>query len=64
VRPDDRPCRFRERWARWDTSGAAVCGLDDRVQIVAQPDRGCAFWTREPGADDDVDDVGVHHSRV
>jgi hypothetical protein len=36
--PIDRTCRFCEHSTRWDTSGAAVCGLDDKVRI-ASPNR-------------------------
>ena len=59
----DRPCRHCAHWLRWDQSRAAACGLDGRVQIVAQPERGCAFWEREPGADDDVVAAGEADSR-
>lgn len=54
MKPVDRHCRYCAHWLRWDPSDAAVCGLDKQVQIVAQPERGCAYWQREPGADDDL----------
>lgn len=59
MTPLDRPCRHCTHWLRLDASRAAVCGLDEQVQIIAQPERGCAFWKREPGADDDVGDTPV-----
>lgn len=32
---------------------AARCGIADGHRVQAQPASGCAFWLREPGADDD-----------
>ena len=43
VKSVDRPCSHCAHWLRWDQSRAAVCGHDGRVQIIAQPERGCAF---------------------
>jgi hypothetical protein len=30
-----------------------VCEQRARVQLIAQPKLGCAYWMREPGADDE-----------
>lgn len=44
MKPLCRPCRHFAHWLRWDPSRAAVRELDDTVQVVAEPNRGCAFW--------------------
>lgn len=33
---------------------AAFCTLPNGSKVVALPEHGCAFWEREPGADDEV----------
>jgi hypothetical protein len=50
---DPRPC-----WecAHFDgmaaQATAALCGRPAASRVTAVPERGCAFWEREPGADD------------
>jgi hypothetical protein len=34
---------------------AALCARPDLSRVQANPTNGCAFWEREPGADDEPD---------
>ena len=38
------------------SSGCVECARPEGSPIHAQPEHGCAFWLREPGADDEGDD--------
>jgi hypothetical protein len=50
----DHPCRHCRWWGGPDSSGAhALCERPKTSRVCAQPDRGCAFFEREPGADDE-----------
>ena len=31
-----------------------VCEHREKVQVIGRPELGCAYWQREPGADDEV----------
>jgi hypothetical protein len=33
---------------------AVWCGMPGQGHVRSQAERGCAFWAREPGADDDL----------
>jgi len=51
---EHRPCWFCRSFERMVYGGtAARCTIDGRVRIEAAPARGCAFWQREPGSDDE-----------
>lgn len=51
----DRPCLNCEHWAGDIADGAhALCVRGDGRQVQAQPDRGCVFWIRAIGADDEL----------
>ena len=55
ARPVDlsRPCWHCEHYLGLDGTGAhAVCVSHGTTHIQAQPDTGCVFWLRAPGADD------------
>jgi hypothetical protein len=50
----DHPCWHCRWWGGVDSSGCH--GLCDRPRIsrvTAQPETGCAYYEREPGADDE-----------
>ena len=49
-----RPCRWCRFFVRMDACGAAVCCQGGFTFMQAAPQRGCAFFEREPGADDDL----------
>ena len=53
-RIEQRPCwacTFFEGFTAQGT--AALCGRRGTSKVVAGPDRGCAFWEREVGTDDE-----------
>jgi hypothetical protein len=41
---------------------AVWCGKPGRGHVRSQADRGCAFWMREPGADDELPNPGSSSS--
>lgn len=45
-------CRY---WQAWESSGAALCNYRGRPLVFAQPQHGCAYWEREPGSDDGLE---------
>lgn len=50
----DHPCRFCEHWGGDVAGGShALCVRGDAQQVQASPERGCVFWVRATGADDD-----------
>lgn len=63
---EDRPCRACAHWVRdalvresggsvvrwYSDPDTAECGHGGTITIRPQASRGCAFWVREPGADD------------
>lgn len=53
-----RPCRYCHYLNEQEPqSGTALCGPGGQIMRQARPHMGCAFWQREPGADDDCDAV-------
>jgi len=34
-------------------AGHLVCEHREGVQVIGRPELGCAYWEREPGADDE-----------
>lgn len=53
---DPRPCWFCHHYDGMVNAGSAArCVRGMALRICAQPDYGCAFWEREPGADDELD---------
>lgn len=53
---DPRPCWFCHHYGGMTHEGSAArCVRSRAIRIAAQPAQGCAFWEREPGADDDLD---------
>ena len=48
-----RPCRWCRFFVGMDACGSAVCRQGGYTFLQAAPQRGCAFFEREPGADDD-----------
>jgi hypothetical protein len=49
-----RPCWHCTHYLQLIADGAhARCGHGGRVSVQASPASGCAFWQREPGADDE-----------
>lgn len=52
-------CRDCEHWGDIPANSAATTCLRGapRVQAIAMPEYGCAFWVRAIGADDDLDGV-------
>jgi hypothetical protein len=50
----DRPCRGCERWGG-DVAGGmhALCLEGGRKYVQALPARGCVYWLRAVGADDE-----------
>ncbi|HEV8552516.1 MAG TPA: hypothetical protein VGR65_03890 [Casimicrobiaceae bacterium] len=42
------------RWFGERIDVAVWCGKPGQSHVRSQADRGCAFWEREPGADDDL----------
>jgi hypothetical protein len=50
----DRPCRQCEHWGGDIAEGShALCLRGPGRQVQAQPDRGCVYWVRCIGADDE-----------
>ena len=48
------PCWWCRWWAGVDSSGAhGLCDTPHTCRVTALPSRGCAFYEREPGADDE-----------
>lgn len=51
----DRACWHCQHFGAMVYSGtAAWCARPGAVPVTAAPARGCAFWSREPGADDEA----------
>jgi hypothetical protein len=50
----DRPCRGCEHWGG-DVPGSrhAVCQRSKQIQVQTFGDRGCAFWVRAIGFDEE-----------
>jgi hypothetical protein len=49
-----RPCWHCRHFVGLVYAGtAALCGRPGATPIAAAPASGCAFWSREPGADDE-----------
>lgn len=49
-----RPCWHCTSFVAMIYGGtAALCSRPGAVPVQAQPREGCAFWAREPGADDE-----------
>lgn len=48
-----RPCLGCEHWGGPVAGGAHCKCLRGPVQIQAQPERGCVYWVRAVGADDE-----------
>ena len=49
-----RPCWHCKSFGAMIYGGtAALCWRPGAVPVQAQPREGCAFWEREPGADDE-----------
>lgn len=49
-----RPCWHCQHYGGIDANGiTGYCRRPGLSPVVAQPEHGCAYWTREPGADDD-----------
>jgi len=52
-----RSCRYCTHLDGWEDAGSArfaLCRQSGSLILRAQPERGCAFWQREPGSDDDL----------
>jgi hypothetical protein len=50
----DRPCQLCEHWAAHVAGGShALCVRGNVRQVQASPERGCVFWVRAIGADDE-----------
>ena len=51
----DRPCRWCTHYGgpAWGDPSVAWCN-NDRRHVVALPERGCAFFLRLTGVDDDL----------
>lgn len=50
----DRPCLYCEHWGGDVASGShALCVRGDGRQVQANPARGCVFWVRATGSDDE-----------
>lgn len=50
----DRPCRECEHWGGDVADGLHAKCLRGREQIQANPERGCVYWIRAIGGDDDA----------
>ena len=58
FQPTD-PARARGCWTCTHFNGGLFCGhlpceRDGGRQVIGVPAMGCAFWEREPGADDEA----------
>ncbi|MGF6837097.1 hypothetical protein QF001_000964 [Paraburkholderia youngii] len=49
----DRHCKMCEHWGGDIAGGEHVLCVRDREQVQAQPERGCVFWVRCIGSDDE-----------
>ncbi|MEY4713357.1 MAG: Burkholderia phage [Pseudomonadota bacterium] len=49
-----RPCWHCQYWGGWVAEIHSRCTRPNGVAVKAVPADGCAFWTREPGADDEA----------
>ena len=50
---DSHPCWWCRWWAGIDGSGRhGLCDRPRASRVTALPEQGCAFYEREPGADD------------
>lgn len=49
---EDRPCWHCEKFG--EMRGPYAWCTDQGGSLRQQPERGCAFWVRQPGADDDL----------
>lgn len=62
---DDHPCWWCRWWAGVDTSDRhGLCDRPKLSRVQALPERGCAFYEREPGADDEPEWAPVVVTRV
>jgi hypothetical protein len=53
---EPRPCWFCHHFVHIVYNGtAALCARQVEPRVQASPGNGCAFWEREPGADDEPD---------
>ena len=52
-----RPCWHCTYFDRIEAAGCGLCNQPNSARRVAMPARGCVFWLREPGADDEPDFV-------
>lgn len=48
-----RQCWHCQYWGGWVAEIHCRCTRPNGVPIMATPATGCAFWVREPGADDE-----------
>jgi hypothetical protein len=56
---DPRPCWTCQYWGGMQDNGiTSWCDRPGLSPVVAQPQFGCAFWTREPGSDDEPGEPG------
>jgi hypothetical protein len=55
IPSQDQPCRYCTHYAgvAWGDPSVAWCGRETR-RVVSQPERGCAFYLRLTGVDDDL----------
>lgn len=63
FRPDtstDRPCWHCTYFDRVEPAGCGLCNRPNASRRVAMPARGCVFWQREPGTDDEPDRLPEH----
>ena len=49
----ERGCYTCAHWQGQRYGGHVVCEHRGGVQVIGRPELGCAYWEREPGADDD-----------
>lgn len=50
---EPRPCWTCQYWGGWANEVNSWCARPGLSPVVGQPEYGCAFWTREPGSDDE-----------
>ncbi len=51
---ESTPCRHCAHFGGMTAGDSAAICLFRGLMIRSMPERGCAYWEREPGADDDV----------
>lgn len=49
---DSRPCWHCAHWGGVTGGAHGLCDRPSASRVTAMPERGCAFFSREPGADD------------